>query len=632
MNTKRILSLSILVLLTVCFLKPADAAMDVKLSGYRGNGGRLAWSPDGAFVVFDRKGRNGGYDLYITHDFKTEKCLTCNHPDLPNQKRNYGQPVIHPNGRYVVFQAEKQKHVPLIVSIVTNPGSGVFNDLWVYDLQTNRAKPLWVLPNKRKFGVLHPQFSYDGKKLSWSQLYGNLDFKHPGKGAGSWKIMVADFSPEGLMNVKEFQPGEDVIYENHGFSHDGQWLFFSSNMKRSLPVNSSTNIYKLHLQTQQLIQLTTEGYNEHAHVSPDGKYIVWMSSVGNGDTYDYYKVGSDYWIMNIDGSNKQRLTSLNDPEHPHFRGRYATVADFDWDPASSEENGYRIYAYLHELVLKNLRIPATDKSAKGEYNFWVEFNPTPTADHVETDPNVTQGSSEESLDEILPPAVAELVPAHETTSGEPILVPDPQKVPAVTQNLDSIDTTDGYFFSYEAKLPRSLGYDSHRVKKHGDSEMAHCEISTDRDSLYCWAKIYEKKGPQEARTVSFRIQGFSVDRKTHHYPWRSYHPRYFRNASPEKNTDFAMAFSYASAKLDNAAGGKTRVNQDRPVGQRFVNEESSVCTITTDVSFKTPESTRGTVRGKLSCQRLWTWHLTNEVRDNEVGPIDIEGEFYLNLN
>lgn len=370
------IKLFVAMFLTMSLISGPPACADeikVKLSDFRGKGGRLSWSPTGDFVVFDRKGQDGGHDLYLTRDFITEQCLTCNHPDLPNQKRKYGQPAIHPKGRYIVFQGEKQIHVPILLSIVTNPGAGVLNDIWIYDLQTNRAKPLWETPNEKNYGVLHPQFSKDGTKLSWSELYGKIDFKYPGKGAGSWKLKTANFSPEGLTDIQEFQPGEDVIYENHGFSHDGKWLYFSSNMKRSLAVNTNTNIYKLHLQSGELVRLTSEGYNEHAHISPDGKYIVWMSSVGNGDTYDYYKVGTDYWIMKNDGSNKQRLTYLNKPDHPHFRGRYAVVADFDWDPSSSAANGYRFYAYLHELVTKNFGIPATDRSARGEYNFMVEF-------------------------------------------------------------------------------------------------------------------------------------------------------------------------------------------------------------------------------------------------------------------
>ena len=367
---KPILMIVLTVLLAATTASPSEPR--VELSGFRGNGGRVAWSPDGEFVVFDRREADGGYDLHLTEDFETERCLTCNHPDLPNQRRNYGQPAVHPNGRYIVFQAEKQKH-GFVVPVATNPGAGVFNDIWLYDLETDRAKAIWEVPNDKRHGILHPHFSKDGSRLSWSEMSEGADFKHPGKGAGVWTLKVANFSTDGLTNVQQLQPGEDVIYENHGFSHDGEWLYFSSNMKRSKPVNESTNIYRVHLGTGELERLTEEGYNEHAHLSPDGKYIVWMSSAGNGETHDYYKVGSDYWLMNIDGTGKRRLTHLNDPDHAHFRGRYAVAADFAFDPASSQEHGYRLFAYLHELVTKNFRIRPTDKGAKGEYNFFVSF-------------------------------------------------------------------------------------------------------------------------------------------------------------------------------------------------------------------------------------------------------------------
>jgi hypothetical protein len=369
----RILGVVFLALSCLAAAAATATEISVRLSDFRGNGGRVAWSPDGEFVVFDRKEPDGGFDLYLTHDFKTERCLTCNHPDLPNPKRNYGQPAVHPEGRYIVFQAEKQTH-RFIVPIATNPGAGVFNDLWLYDLETDRASALWEVPNDKSHGVLHPQFSKDGKRLSWSEMYEGTDLKVVGKLAGAWSLKVASFSPDGLSDVQEYRPGEDVIYENHGFTRDGGSLLFSSNMKRSEPVNESTSIYKMDLETSKLERLTENGYNEHAHLSPDGKYIVWMSSVGNGDTYDYYRVGTDYWLMNVDGTGKRRLTHLNDPAHPHFRGRYAVAADFDFDPASSEEKGYRFYAYLHELVTKNVRIRNTDRDAKGEYNFMVEFS------------------------------------------------------------------------------------------------------------------------------------------------------------------------------------------------------------------------------------------------------------------
>ena len=370
----------------VGFSLTAGAAPEpqVQLSGYYDNGGRVGWSPTGEFIVFDRRGDDGGFDLYLTEEFETARCLTCNHADLPNQKRNYGQPVVHPNGRYIVFQAEKQEH-GFVVPVATNPGAGVFNDIWIYDLETERARPLWEVQNDKHHGVLHPQFSKDGSMLSWSELYGGADFRHPGKGAGAWTLKVADFSPDGLSNIREYLPDEDVIYENHGFSHDGHWLYFSSNMKRSEPVNETTDIFRIHLETEKVEQLTDEGYNEHAHLTPDGKYIVWMSSLGNGDTHDFYRVGTDYWVMNVDGSGKQRLTHFNDPDHPHFRGLYSIVADFDFDPRSPQNGRYRMVGYLFELVTKNFGKRPLDRSAKGEYNFFVEFTLGTAADTVVQD-------------------------------------------------------------------------------------------------------------------------------------------------------------------------------------------------------------------------------------------------------
>ncbi len=86
-------------------------------------------------------------------------------------------------------------------------------------------------------------------------------------------------------------------------------------------------------------KLTTEGYNEHADVSPNGSKIVWMSNVGNSNK------GTDLWQMNPDGSDKVRLTYLNHPACPEYAGRAVFVADNSWSA-----DGTRIVAY----VLTNL--------------------------------------------------------------------------------------------------------------------------------------------------------------------------------------------------------------------------------------------------------------------------------------
>lgn len=55
-------------------------------------------------VVFDAKGSDGYYDVYIQNlDGTNKECLTRQKAELP-QKHN-GQPSFYPSGEYIVFQS-----------------------------------------------------------------------------------------------------------------------------------------------------------------------------------------------------------------------------------------------------------------------------------------------------------------------------------------------------------------------------------------------------------------------------------------------------------------------------------------------------------------------------------------------
>ena len=100
------------------------------------NGGRVDWSPDGLKIYFDRREADGFYDVWrMNPDGTSQECLTCNHPGLPNNHQ--GQPALSPDGRYMVFQAEKLSHPGTIGTFGNEPGNGTFNDLWVMDLLNN---------------------------------------------------------------------------------------------------------------------------------------------------------------------------------------------------------------------------------------------------------------------------------------------------------------------------------------------------------------------------------------------------------------------------------------------------------------------------------------------------------------
>ena len=87
------------------------------------------------------------------------------------------------------------------------------------------------------------------------------------------------------------------------FSPDDSRLIFCSNLNK--PSFLDEHIYTIDTLGNDLQQLTQTDYNEHAFYRPDGNKIVWMTNT-NSDTG-----GTDWWMMNPDGSNKQQLTYFN---------------------------------------------------------------------------------------------------------------------------------------------------------------------------------------------------------------------------------------------------------------------------------------------------------------------------------
>ena len=108
---------------------------------------------------------------------------------------------------------------------------------------------------------------------------------------------------------------------------------------------------ELDLETGTLKRLTETpaDWDEHAHYSPDGRHIAWMSSTGIdilwGDTtgHNWQKhLKTDLWVMNANGSEKRRLTHFNQPGHNEYmRGRRCVVSDSAWSP-----DGKKIVALL----------------------------------------------------------------------------------------------------------------------------------------------------------------------------------------------------------------------------------------------------------------------------------------------
>lgn len=282
-------------------------------------GGRSDWSDKKNLLVVDKGGER---DLYsqiwiMDRDGGNQRCLTAN-KKVFLEKHN-GNPAWHPSGEYIVFQAQNPKigrilSGSLIHKILTSPGAGVQNDIWIMKADGSQAWQITEVTGDG--GVLHPHFSPDGTKLIWAEMT-----KPSPAPTGTWVIKIGDFTPKKntmVSNIETLTPGNFLWYETHSFSPDNSSFLFTGMPKGGNAVDF--DIYSYDLKTKKVTELTDPSlkqWDEHAHYTPDGKQIIWMSSMDQGQRegeINQIKVKTDYWIMDADGKNKKRITFFNAPE------------------------------------------------------------------------------------------------------------------------------------------------------------------------------------------------------------------------------------------------------------------------------------------------------------------------------
>jgi Tol biopolymer transport system component len=304
--------------------------------------GRVDWSSKNV-IAFDRKGADGYFDIFsIRPDGSGERCLTCDRPELPN--RQIGNPAWHPSGEYIAFQVQRGgfRGAPRLTDFFANPGSGVANDVWVMDADGTRFTQITHVG--RGFGgVLHPHFSSDGRQLLWAERIASKGGKW-----GLWALKVGDFSVNNgkpsVQRIRTFQPGrQHRFYESHGFDTAGRRVLFSGNLDADQD-ETGLDIYWMDLSSGDVRNLTStpREWDEHAHLSPSGRHIVWISSRDIlGWPINPVEMRADYWLMNADGSGQQRLTYFNKEGSREYVAGGAVAADNAWSP-----DGRRLAAYV----------------------------------------------------------------------------------------------------------------------------------------------------------------------------------------------------------------------------------------------------------------------------------------------
>ena len=305
--------------------KPSTA---ISVTKFRDSALACTWCQYDSTLVAYNLLQNGYYGIYLAsigpnNTCINERCMSCNNSSLPG--KNVAQPTFQPAGKYLLFTAEKATHAGSSSNSI--PGIGLYNDLWVMTMDGKKAYQLTNMPDTGISGIIECYFSPNGKEVMWDQLTepaalaGKQEF-------GYWVIKIAPFIDDSIngpsidtTRIKVFEPGNTPAFnEPYGWSPDGSRIIFASDYNQFWVWDDQ--IYTMDTDGNNIEQMSSTSVNypycEHAFYSQNGKYIVWMtdkdatsgSSVG----------GDDWWIMNADTTDQERLTYFNDTTSSYWTG------------------------------------------------------------------------------------------------------------------------------------------------------------------------------------------------------------------------------------------------------------------------------------------------------------------------
>ena len=307
------------------------------------DGARPRFSPSGERIVFDRKS-DEFYDVY-TSDLNGNDIhsLTAGNPNI--NQRNNGNAIFDPSGKFIIFLSEETEHFGLGMKWLGDPGLGLFSNIWATDIDGQAFTKLTDIPIKTSIfdrtpalALVNPVFSPDGSMLIWTKRYedgGNHNW-------GKWRIEAADFTIENnqpqLSNERILFSPEQGNYVTCMGMYDNQHLLLAGNLDGQHEYGM--DLYTFDLTTGQTSNLTSspDVWEEGSTVSPGG-HITYMTNVDSTFKLDFSKanwaaqpVERDYWLMDLDGKDKQRLTYFNDPTAREYWGQRVLVAAADYSP------------------------------------------------------------------------------------------------------------------------------------------------------------------------------------------------------------------------------------------------------------------------------------------------------------
>ncbi len=284
----------------------------------------MSFSPDGSKITIPLLVKGKSQIVMLGADGKGRKCVSCGQPG-----NNDGVRWRPATGDALLFVSDRDH--PYAIG---SEGGGLGQEL--YAMRPDGSQVTRLTQSHAWATNYHANWSPDGTRIVW----GSTEDR-------SWDVMVADFVSDA--SGMRLGPPRRVVHdttwwETHGFTADGRRVL-TTNTRAGL---LATDVYAVDIETGQKERLTTPvAWDEHAHLSPDGRKLAWISgrfrqapvaSLSDGSlspVFDFLWIGpgilfdmappagysTELTLMDADGSHVQRLTADNQ-----------IVADNEWSP------------------------------------------------------------------------------------------------------------------------------------------------------------------------------------------------------------------------------------------------------------------------------------------------------------
>jgi Tol biopolymer transport system component len=276
----------------------------------------MSFSPDGARIVVPLRA-SGKFQIHSLDAHSRDngghgRCITCGQPG-----NNDGVRWRPGSGDVLLFVSDRDH--PFAIG---NDGAGFGQEL--YAMRPDGSHATRLTQSHGWATNYHPNWSPDGKRIVWGRTEDR-----------AWDVIVADFVSDGSgmrLESPRRVVHDTTWWETHGFSSDGRRVI-ATNTRAGL---LSTDIYGVDIETGDRSRVTTAlAWDEHAHLSPDGRKLAWISgrhrpasiaSLNDGSIsplFDFFWIvpgiffefvppagySTELTLMDADGDHVQALTS-----------------------------------------------------------------------------------------------------------------------------------------------------------------------------------------------------------------------------------------------------------------------------------------------------------------------------------